>query len=87
MRDASRVSCLRLSAGRWVRRPLVTCLHFVRAASHVPIGSDGAPRATVIAPATAEALRQLDDLRAKDLITDEEYRSKRKASSTGCKPR
>jgi Short C-terminal domain len=27
----------------------------------------------------AEALRQLDDLRAKNLITDEEYQAKRKA--------
>jgi uncharacterized RDD family membrane protein YckC len=31
------------------------------------------------APDTAEALRQLDDLRAKNLITDEEYQAKRKA--------
>ena len=31
------------------------------------------------APDPAEALRQLDDLRAKNLITDEEYQAKRKA--------
>jgi len=30
-------------------------------------------------PDTAEALRQLDELRAKNLVTDEEYQEKRKA--------
>jgi Short C-terminal domain len=38
------------------------------------------PAAPPSAPADpAEALRQLDDLRAKNLITDEEYQAKRKA--------
>ncbi len=36
------------------------------------------PTSTPPAPDSAEALRQLDDLRAKNLITDEEYQAKRK---------
>jgi uncharacterized RDD family membrane protein YckC len=37
------------------------------------------PTSTPPAPDPAEALRQLDDLRAKILITDDEYQAKRKA--------
>jgi uncharacterized RDD family membrane protein YckC len=37
------------------------------------------PAAPAAAPSPEEALRQLDDLRAKNLITDEEYQAKRKA--------
>ena len=39
----------------------------------------GPPPAANAPPDTAEALRQLDDLRAKNLVTDEEYQAKRKA--------
>ena len=38
-----------------------------------------APPAAAAQSDTAEALRQLDDLRAKNLITDDEYQAKRRA--------
>jgi uncharacterized RDD family membrane protein YckC len=37
------------------------------------------PPPAPVSPDTAEALRQLDELRAKNLVTDEEYQAKRKA--------
>jgi hypothetical protein len=73
-------SCLRSSAGRGAAARSLHASTFVRAAGHVPVDFAAAARRAAVRPVhPAEALRQLDDLRAKNLITDEEYQAKRKA--------